>query len=72
MTRKGAALDAVQRQKRALPWHGEDVHRSQNELLVGPSDTKLRPVVDGQQTKNGEVRSQKAGKKKAGKKKDAD
>ena len=53
-------------------WDGEDVHRSQNELLMGPSDTKLRPIVDGQPTKNGEVKSQKVGKKKAGKKKGAD
>ena len=57
---------------RSTAWHGEDVHRSQNELLMGPSDTKLRPIVDGQQTKNGEVKSQKVGKKKAGKKKDTD
>ena len=51
---------------RSTAWHGEDVHRSQNELLMGPSDTKLRPIVDGQQTKNGEVKSQKVGKKKGG------
>jgi len=57
---------------RSTAWHGEDVHRSQNELLMGPSDTKLRPIVDGQPTKNGEVKSQKVGKKKAGKKKGAD
>jgi polyphosphate kinase len=57
---------------RSTAWHGEGVHRSQNELLMGPSDNKLRPIVDGQQTKNGEVKSQKVGKKKAGKKKDAD